>query len=139
MRIDTAIARVAADLAQRQAALAKSTSVSGLIRCTGPNIDGKDGDGVETEIDILFPVEFTQRPSVVFGAELAADSSFTAGMIPIVNPILLSWNTVTRGVEQHYQGARIGIVVTGGPVGTKCIVNWVISGQALVGANPDGD
>lgn len=84
----------------------------------------------ETQRDIPFAVNFTERPSVTFGVELL-DSGFTSGKMPSARGIVLSWRKKDYGTGREYTvGATIGIVATGIDEQTLA-VHWVAIGKAF--------
>lgn len=90
----------------------------------------------EAEVDLLFAVEFSQKPTVVLGAGVDPNTPRVDGSMPDVRPVRLAFNTVVRsGVATHYIGMTLGCVITG-PPGTAVLVDWMAFGVAYVGAMP---
>lgn len=108
----------------------KPTRVTGFVLT--------DGAGEVTH-DITFPVTFTERPSMSFGAELDTDQFVQDRAFPTVSVVVIRWiKTMTdrigggegQGGAGWFAGATLAIV-TSGKKTQRLWVHWQAEGKAL--------
>lgn len=105
----------------------KSTRVTGKVLTLGP------GEG---SVDVSFAVNFAERPTFTFGAELDDNHRAVAGRYPTVSAVVVGWNVVKEiegATEGYYTGATLA-VVSGGQADHKLWVHYCFEGKAL--SNP---
>ena len=92
----------------------------------------------ESQVDIPFPVEFTDRPFMSASTgELLAPVRLTAGSYPVISAMVTGWTTrLASGVVDHYIGCRLAVVFTGN-ASQKALLHWEATGPGLVGGSPD--
>jgi hypothetical protein len=99
-----------------------ATRLSGEIRVNGAG---------ETKAEITFPIRFSEKPKLSFGAELLEEDPIVAGFMPYANVVVLGWITQERPpTSRLYVGARLGII-TGGVHHQKMVVHWHLEGSAI--------
>ena len=96
----------------------------------------------ETIVDISFPVRFLERPVFTPGGQLGEGSRLTRGAFPVVNAVVLSYETDTKadegvvsGPAKYYTGAKLGITAQG-LSDQSFYLDYRFEGTALV--NPTG-
>lgn len=98
------------------------TNLAGEIRVNGAG---------ESSLPITFPVKFTEKPLLTFGAEVIEGDAIRSGFMPWANVIVLSWITEEiPPVTRLYTGANLG-VVSGGVPHQKMAIHWNLSGKAV--------
>lgn len=106
----------------------KPTRVHGFVLTEGV------GEGAH---EVTFPVTFTERPSMSFGAELDENEFVVNLKFPTVSVVVVVWaKTMTDRVgggtnaPGWYAGATLAIVTTG-KAGQRMWVHWQAEGKAL--------
>lgn len=95
-----------------------------------------DGSG-ETDVQILFPMEFLEKPIFTYGHEMAPNQAAQRGAFPIASATVLNWITrKTPGENEVYVGAHVGVVVLGPPEMIS-ILHYSFQGQSFSG--PSGN
>ncbi|MDQ6949847.1 MAG: hypothetical protein M3256_27255 [Actinomycetota bacterium] len=106
----------------------KTTRVSGfqLVQKAG-----------EVIVDVSFPVLFTERPAMSFGAHMDDGQVPEALNLPTVSTVVLSWIKAHEervgggnGTPGWFSGARLAIVTTG-RADHKVWVHWQAEGKAV--------
>ncbi len=122
------IERRRADLGRIDDFTIKTTRVSGFILTEGA------GEGLH---DLTFPVTFTERPSMSFGAELETNQFVEDLAFPTVSVVVVSWvkamtDRVGGGVNAPgwFTGAMLAIVTTGKNE-QRMWIHWQAEGKAL--------
>lgn len=106
-------------------AVIKKTRVSGFEKVVGTG---------ETSTEVAFPVWFTERPSMSFGAELDENDFAEDTKFPTVSVVVLSWNkNLTERIGGGYWvGATLAIVTNGRAYPTqRFVVHWQAEGRAI--------
>jgi hypothetical protein len=86
----------------------------------------------EVAKDISFPVLFTEKPLLSFGADLAEGSHVTIGGFPTVSVVVQSYVKQARNSQaDNYSGARI-LCVTTGQHDQSVWIHYQFTGLALV-------
>lgn len=102
----------------------------GLVAC----------DAGESRIHVPFPVEFTDRPNFVYGAELLPPAALIAQVWPTMSAMVTKWDRkLCTGVVEHFTGMHLIIVLTGPPIpwAPKAMLHWQVTGPSIVGAVPE--
>lgn len=100
---------------------AQANQVSGQVRVNGAG---------ESQVFVQFPVKFTDKPLISFGAELQENEPVVSGSMPTISIVVLDWQVEERPpTSRLYTGATLGIV-TGGAKYNKFIVHWHANGTA---------
>ena len=108
-----------------------SAMAAGPTRCSGQFL--LDGMG-EAEVQVSFPVKFSQKPLLSFAAEIRDGDMLITTQMPTVSMVVLRWIIEDRPPYSNmYTGAVLGIV-TEGPVGSRVFVIWHMDGIAF--SNP---
>jgi hypothetical protein len=123
-----ALERRRAELSRIDDFTIKTTRVHGFVLTEGAG---------EAAHEITFPVTFTERPSMSFGAELA-DNEFVEDLsFPTVSVVVISWtktmiDRVGGGLDAPgwFAGANLAIV-TSGKSDQRVWVHWQAEGKAL--------
>lgn len=119
LKQETINARSLADMA------AAETKLDGEVRINGSG---------ESTVPITFPVLFTEKPHLSFGAELIEGDALTVGFMPTISVVILGWITQeSPPSSRFYRGAKLGVVTTG-VRHQKMVVHWHLNGVAM--ANP---
>lgn len=109
----------------REDMAASKTKLTGEIRVNGAG---------ETKTNVTFPIQFTEKPVMNFGAEMIEGDAIIDGFMPTISVVILGWVTKDLPPTQRlYLGATLGIVV-GGAHFNKLSVHWSVEGTAL--SNP---
>lgn len=96
--------------------------LSGEIRVAGAG---------ESKAYITFPVKFSEKPHLSFGAEVTEGDALAPGFMPSVSVVILGWTTQERPpTSRLYTGAQLGIV-TEGVFHQKLVVHWNLIGTAI--------
>src|SRR5438105_9091657 len=85
----------------------------------------------ELIVDLVFPVQFSEKPIHWCSGELAPNQPTAAGSMPVLTVVVLSW--VKTG--SLYQGAKVVFVATG-VTGQHMIASAHFEGKAI--RNPSG-
>lgn len=116
------------DLGRVEDFIIKPTRVTGFVLTEGAG---------EALHEVVFPVTFTERPSMSFGGELDVDEFVEALVFPTVSVVVVSWaKTMTDRVgggtnaPGWFAGAILAIV-TSGKSGQRMWVHWQAEGKAL--------
>lgn len=111
--------------------VAREHVISGQVPISG------SGDA---EVEVRFPVYYTQKPLMYFGGEMAENQATALSVFPTISVVVGEWNievldqTETRLAGRHfYVGARLFIVTTGD---VDMIAHWHMTGIAIT--NPTG-
>lgn len=108
-----------------------SAMAAGPTRCSGQFL--LDGTG-EAEVQVSFPVKFSQKPLLSFAAEIRDGDMLITTQMPTVSMVVLRWIIEDRPPYSNmYTGAVLGIV-TEGPVGSRVFAIWHMDGIAF--SNP---
>lgn len=117
-----------ADLDRIDAFSIKTTRVNGFQLVKGAG---------EVIVDVPFPVLFTERPSMSFGAHMDDGEQPEALNLPTVSTVVLSWLKAHedrvgggQGTPGWFSGARLAIVTTG-RTNHKVWVHWQAEGKAI--------
>lgn len=114
---------------------ADSSGFSGLAagptRCSGQFI--LNGAG-ESEVQVVFPVSFSEVPRLSSGFEVREGDMLTPTKMPTMSMSVTRWIIEDRPpYSSLYTGAVLGVVVTG-PKGQRVLVSWHMDGIAY--SNP---
>ena len=81
---------------------------------------------------IVFPVAFSELPSITFGFELEESSNIASGNAPIISAEVYAWITEDRPpVSRLYTGAHIMVTSIGQALSMFTVV-WSASGTAFM-------
>lgn len=101
---------------------ASKTKLTGELKVNGAG---------ETQVQVTFPVKFTEKPFLSFGAELLEREPILPGFLPTISVVVLGWITEERPpTSRLYVGAKLA-VVTGGAAYQKMSVHWTVEAMAL--------
>lgn len=92
-----------------------------------------DGMG-EVEVEVLFPVKFSEKPLLSFAAEVREGDLLIPAKMPSISMVVLKWRIEDiPPFSNLYTGATLG-VVTKGPPGSRLFAIWHMDGTAY--SNP---
>lgn len=104
---------------------------AGPTRCSGQFLLDSAG---EAEVQVNFPVKFSQKPLLSFSGELRSADMNTITRMPSLGVMVLSWIMEDNPpFSVLYTGAVLG-VVSEGPPGQRMFVTWHMDGVAF--SNP---
>jgi hypothetical protein len=85
----------------------------------------------EKRVPIDFPVAFSEKPLITFGAEVQEGDVIIDGYFPTVSVIVSKWITRENPpFSRLYIGCELAIVTSGAPT-QKLIIHWQLSGVAF--------
>jgi len=92
-----------------------------------------DGMG-EAEVEVLFPVKFSEKPLLSFAAEIRDGDMLITSKMPTVSMVVLQWTIEDRPPFSNlYTGATLGVVADG-PPSSRLFAIWHMDGMAY--SNP---
>jgi hypothetical protein len=107
---------------------AMSSAAAGPTTLTGEFLIKNSG---EKRVPIDFPIAFSEKPLITFGAEVQEGDVIVDGFFPTVSVIVSRWITVENPpFSRIYRGCELAVVVTGAPT-QKVIVQWQLTGVAF--------
>lgn len=127
------------DVERVNAMSAKDTTASGRVLIMGTG---------DCQVEVLFPVSFSNRPFFTYGQELDEEEGprqeVVPGRYPTVDATVIAWQTV-RAVEGafdgYYTGCTLACHVGGGNSEQRLWVDWQFRGVAIrnpISAGQDG-
>ncbi|NBR22237.1 MAG: hypothetical protein EBU08_00300 [Micrococcales bacterium] len=85
----------------------------------------------EKRVPVDFPVSFSEKPLLTFGAELQEGAAVVDGKFPTVSVVVARWFTFERPpFSRLFSGAELMVVTTGSPT-QQLIIHWHLDGVAL--------
>lgn len=123
-----AIERFRSSINNRNITSDMSGAGSGQTNLTGEFLIKNTG---EKRVQVDFPVYFTDKPMMTFGAEVQEGDVIVNGKFPTISVVVSRWITAENPpFSRFYLGCELAVVTTGAPT-QKMIVHWQLSGNAF--------
>lgn len=100
----------------------KHTVVTGTVKVKGSG---------EVTVDFDFPVQFVEKPTFTFGAELGMNHSPVAGSFPVSSATVVGWNLKEKSDQRkYYIGCTLAVVALGA-TDQRVLIHCVFQGKAF--------